>query len=148
MKCNWHKINYTYSESTAWQVSPYVYTHERNITIKIMNMCLTPKSFLISLVIFSSYLSSLLATNVCCLSKDKFASSGVLYKSYYTVCAILVCLLFLTTINLWLIHVIACDKNPFPFISESYSTVKKYYDFFICLLIESSWSFSVWGYCK
>lgn len=42
---NWHTVNSTYLKCTVWQVSICVYAWETVTTIKVVNICITPKSF-------------------------------------------------------------------------------------------------------
>ena len=48
LRCNWHTINSTYLKYANWWILTYVY-HETISTIKIMNLFIIPKSFLMVL---------------------------------------------------------------------------------------------------
>ena len=45
-RCNWHIITCTYFKSKIWWVFTHLYTSETTAKIKIMNVSITPKGFL------------------------------------------------------------------------------------------------------
>lgn len=134
--CNWHLVSCTYLKYTIWWALTYVYTHENIITIWIMNLSITSRSFLVPHCDPCLSLLSLLPQSQTRPAFCHYTFSRILYKwnlqSIYTFFG-LSSFAQLILFGFW--HVVACNNSTFLLI-PGYTIVWLYHNLFTHLSFE------------